>query len=285
MKISKKLFLNLFLIVLLVATATTAFAADYSFKAIELYNQGLYYYQAKSYNSAIYSYKKALEIQPDFTDAYYNLGITYEITGQSEKAIQAYSAVLKINPYDYDAALELSKICYKRGNYQTALKYANLIPQSSQKSAEASKMKNDCNYAIKIQKERMTRMKSNVANPNKRVVLDKFASPTGIAVDSKGNVYVACFADSSIMKISPSKKTSLFVKSKLINGPIGMAIDRFDNLYIANYNNNNIIKVIPNGRVYIFMEKIYKPYYLHIKDDVLYISEQSSNVVMRYPLK
>ena len=89
----------------------------------------------------------------------------------------------------------------------------------------------------------------------------------------------------SIKRISKDKKVSTFVKNPIINGPIGLAIDKFDNIYVANFENNNILKISPNGRIHIFMEKVYKPYYLYIHDETLYISEQNNNIVIKYKLE
>ena len=69
-----------------------------------------------------------------------------------------------------------------------------------------------------------------------------------------------------------------------MEGPIGIAIDKYDNIYVANFDANNILKITKGGNVSVFMDKISKPYFLYIKDDILYISEQGNDVVLTYNL-
>lgn len=273
-----------FTIVFLFFIHNSAFCEDYAFSAIDAYNKGVELFEAKNYNGAIQAFNEAIKIEPSFTDAYYNLASIYTATKQYEKAITAYSTLLKIKPDDYDVIYELAQICYQRANYSTALKYIDYIPESYENYQAAAKLKNDAKYALNIQRERVNRAKVNTANVNKKIVIDQFQSPTGIAIDSSGNLYVACYSDNSIMRVSKDKKNTIFVKNQLINGPIGIAIDKFDNLYVANYEGNNILKIAPNGRTHVFMDKIYKPYSLYIKDDILYISEQTNNIVIKYQL-
>lgn len=280
----KKIFLTLILFVFS-CVCNIAQAAEYAFSAIDSYNQGLQQYKAKSYNSAIASFKKAISIEPTFVDAYYNIASVYVCTKQYDKAIDAYSQVLKINPNDFDAIFELAQICFNRGTYSTAIKYLSYIPNSYYRNAEVEKMKNDSKSLMAISQQKYVRAKINSSNPNKKIILDKFSSPTGIASDSKGNVFVACYSDNSIMKVETNRKTTIFSRSPLLKGPIGVAIDNFDNIYIANYEGDNILKINPQGKVYVFMDKIYKPYYLYIKNDVLFISEQANNIVIKYNLK
>ncbi|MDA7683925.1 tetratricopeptide repeat protein, partial [bacterium] len=47
--------------------------------------------------SAIESYQRALDIQPDFVDAQYNIGRNYEISGQFDDALASFKRVLEIN--------------------------------------------------------------------------------------------------------------------------------------------------------------------------------------------
>ena len=90
---------------------------------------------------------------------------------------------------------------------------------------------------------------------------------------------MASFSDNAIFKIMPNNIHQLYSKSTQISGPIGIAIDDMSNMYVANYNKNNILKIDKWGNVSVFMEYSNKPYYLFIKDNMLYVSEQGSNIV------
>ena len=98
-------------------------------------------------------------------------------------------------------------------------------------------------------------------------------------------MFIASYSDNAIVKIDKNKNRTNFVKDYLLEGPIGLAIDSYDNIYVANYDANNILKVTKNGDVNVFMDKVSQPYFLYIRDEILYISEQGNDVVMTYSLK
>ena len=110
------------------------------------------------------------------------------------------------------------------------------------------------------------------------------ASPTGIASDKNGNVYVACFSDNMIYKITPDGKKIIFIKDAKISGPIDMVNDDAGNIYVSNYNSNNVIKITPAGVITVLISNIQKPYGVHINGDFLYVSSQGSNSVLKYKL-
>ena len=61
---------------------------------------GIIYNNLSFYQDAIFSYKEAIRIKPDFLDAHFNLGLTYEKLGYYQDAISSYKEALKINPKD-----------------------------------------------------------------------------------------------------------------------------------------------------------------------------------------
>jgi streptogramin lyase len=90
----------------------------------------------------------------------------------------------------------------------------------------------------------------------------RFSSPSGMAADAGGNVYVADSGNNSIRMITPAAVVSTIAgipKSPgwydgagsvaLFNDPTGLAMDKNTNLYVADYNNGAIRKVTngPSG--------------------------------------
>ena len=53
------------------------------------------------------------------------------------------------------------------------------------------------------------------------------------------------------------------------------------NIYVANYNANNVLKITPQGAVSVLVEKLDKPYGLHVNGNMLFITCQGSNSVFR----
>jgi DNA-binding beta-propeller fold protein YncE len=80
----------------------------------------------------------------------------------------------------------------------------------------------------------------------------QFNTPSGVAVDSAGNIYVADVANSKVMKFSSTGTYISTIGSSgtgdgQFTGPVGLAIDSGDNLYVADTGNNRIQKLTTAG--------------------------------------
>lgn len=286
----KKTWLLLVVVLTLVAfnAGMPVFAEELSEEDIQAannaYKTGVSLVQSRAYDSAIEAFQQAISINPKMTDAYYNIAAIYISQGKVDDAYEVYMKILAINPRDYDVILQAAKISYNRKNYSLALKYIKYIPSDYEYYYVVEQLEKDAKEMFDVQRGKIERSKMTVADRDKTVLMDNFNAPAGMVVDSEGNMFVACYSDNAIVKVDENKKRTNFVKDYLLDGPIGLAIDAYDNIYVANYDGNNVLKISKNGNVSVFMEKVSHPYFLYIKDDVLYISEQGNDVVLKYDL-
>ena len=82
---------------------------------------------------------------------------------------------------------------------------------------------------------------------------ERLVNCMGLAFDSQGNLYVAVFDTSAIIKIAPDGTLQTFASGSLIHHPDALVIDNKDNVYVAN-NGNDIVKITPHGEVSLFAQ-------------------------------
>lgn len=251
------------------------------------YNKGIDYYQLGQFEESAKSFKKAVELDPNYIDAYYNLGSILEYLKQDESALAVFKQIILRKPDDYEAVYKAAVISKKIGEIDKAKMYLTLIPTDTLIGQRAKQLANSMETDIATIKDEQAKPKTFVdANPKNDAngMYSDISSPTGVITDNNGNLYVAGFSDNTIYKIGPDNKKLVYIKSQKIDGPIGLAMDKSENLYIANYNKDNILKVNKTGAITELINNIQKPYCMYITGDLLFISSQGSNSVIRYKL-
>lgn len=88
-----------------------------------------------------------------------------------------------------------------------------------------------------------------------------FHTPSGLAIDRRGNLYVADTGNNRIRKITPEGTVSTIAGDGVaghadgvgvaaqFNAPVGVAVDRDDNVYVADTYNDRIRKITAEGQV------------------------------------
>ncbi|MBE7706501.1 MAG: tetratricopeptide repeat protein [Cyanobacteria bacterium SIG30] len=265
-----------------------SFAVPTNSEAIKAYNDGIEYYGQDEIEKSIESFKRAVTIQSDFYEAYYNLGQVYLSVNNVDEAIKNYELAVKYEPEDYESCYVLGELFYKKGYLSKSIGYFSKIPPTSDLYSNAQLFREK---VIKRQKEVLLNQAQMKAEADKLIIKDManvtditgIASPSGVAGDSLGNIYVASYGENKVYKIAPNGQRSVFVTEQVLSGPISVAVDKNDNVYVANYVQGNILKVSPDGAPFVYT-KVLKPYCVNVIKDYLYVTEQETNKVMRFKL-
>lgn len=240
------------------------------------YNNGLDMYKLGKYEEAIACFRTAIRLYPDYIDAYYNLGMLLEYLNQGDEAIYVLKQILARKPDDDEAAYKIAQISVKLGDRRVASQYIAMIPATSEYYIKGKEL---------MMKHGLEKLpppgKNNSKLPKHSGGYLNITSPTGITTDAEGNVYVASFSDNMIVKVTPDNKRIVYFKNPILKGPISIASDSLGNLYIANYNANNVLKLSKFGKVEVFISNAAKPYAVHIGGNMLFVSCQGSNAVIR----
>ncbi|MBI4655414.1 MAG: Ig-like domain-containing protein [Elusimicrobia bacterium] len=128
---------------------------------------------------------------------------------------------------------------------------------------------------------------------------DKFNKPTGVAVDSSGNLWVADRNNDRVLKFSSTGAYITTLNAQL-NKPHGLAIDKSGNLFVADRNNNEIKKFNPDGQLLltintgleidfnkpqgaIAVDELNQVYITDRNNDRVLIYDSSGNFIRQFP--
>jgi tetratricopeptide (TPR) repeat protein len=101
----------------------------YNEQGLSSFNEGFYNLlpagkkeeAALQFQDAIAFFKKALEINSDFTEARHNLARVYFIRKEYAQAVEEYKKVVDLAPEDMDARLAIASACVKLGRRDEAI--------------------------------------------------------------------------------------------------------------------------------------------------------------------
>lgn len=279
---------------LVACTGLTVLADSVSNEAKFEYNRGYDFYKIGQYDRSMAAFRRAIEIDPNYIDAYYNLGSILEYLHQDDAALAVFKQIIVRKPDDYESIYKAGNLSVKLGQYDKAKSYLALIPTSNSLYSKAQAListipqdeqKTETPNLSQLglaENSEMTDNSTHISQTNG--MYNNIPSPTGITTDSAGNVYIASFSDNIIYKVTPDGRQIVFIKNPQINGPIAMVSDAKGNMYVSNYNSNNVVKITPTGGISVLINNVEKPYGMNITDGMLFVSSQGTNSVLRYKL-
>jgi len=281
-RIMKKILI--LLTILLLATPKLLAAPPVNTEAVLQYNQGIDYYKIGQYDEAITAFRNSIKIDPNYIDAYYNLGSVLEYLQQYDAALVVFKQIIVRKPDDYDSVYKAAWLSSKLGENDKAKIYLSIIPPNCARGNDAKALANQLDCLIAPQKTVSLQPKPKTSVNQTNGLFQNISAPTGITSDKDGNVYIAEYNNNTILKITPDDTRIVYLKDPQISGPVGLDFDGSDNLYIANYSKDNVLKVTPLGEISVLISNVKKPYYLYIKGNMLFVSCQGTDSVLRYKL-
>jgi tetratricopeptide (TPR) repeat protein len=91
--------------------------------------EGYLSFMARSWDEAIRSYTKAIQLNPKNADAYFQRGIAREMAAQVDPAIKDYEKTLELVPNHYLAMEYLAKLYETKGQFEKAAElYGRSLP-------------------------------------------------------------------------------------------------------------------------------------------------------------
>jgi len=105
--------------------------------AIALFNLGSALEKKGNIEEAIDHYLEALRIKPDYTKAHNNLGVALVNKGNYDVAILHFSKALKINPQKTDVHINLANVLFLKGKPDEAIRIYKEIIETSAVNADA----------------------------------------------------------------------------------------------------------------------------------------------------
>ena len=79
--------------------------------------RGFVYQLQKEYDCAIEDFTKAIELNPNYADAYYNRGLAYQSKGEVDRTIEDFTKAIELNPNYADAYYNRGLAYYDKGEH------------------------------------------------------------------------------------------------------------------------------------------------------------------------
>lgn len=105
-------------------------------EAKSYYDRGVTYATAGNFNQAIGYFNKAIELKPDYADAWGGRGMSYSSKGDFDQALSDFNKVIEINPESAKAYYWIGVIYGRKGDSDRAISAFNKAIERDSKHAE-----------------------------------------------------------------------------------------------------------------------------------------------------
>lgn len=171
---------------------------------------------------AIEAYKKAVEVNPNYSEAYNNLALVYMDCNDAEKAVESIKKALEVAPHQAEAIYNLGNIYFKTGKYEMAAQAYHSVLRLRPDFANAHH-----NVGIIFMREK--KYEYAIESFSEAVKLNpenaQFSNHLGVAFLKAGLIDDAIFTLKNTLKLSPGSSyahnnlaNSLYEKGKIAEG-------------------------------------------------------------------
>ena len=210
-------FTKILLSILVCAFVAMPAFADISTDAKLQYNKGIDYYKLGQFEEAANCFRSAVELDPNYIDAYYNLGSILEYLNQKDAALAVFKQIILRSPDDYEAVYKAAELSQKLGEPEKAKMYLTLIPLDSIVGAQAQNLAEKLETDLATLKQEKAQEDAIAQDELTEGMYEDISSPTGLVTDKNGNLFIAGFSENTIFKIGKDNKKIVYIKSEKID--------------------------------------------------------------------
>lgn len=98
---------------------------------------GVYYFHEGEFQNAIKAFSKAIQIKPDFSEAYHNIGVSYHELGELDLAIEQFQQSVSVNQDYAKGYYSLGLTYYEKKDYESSIEAIERFVQLDQTSPNA----------------------------------------------------------------------------------------------------------------------------------------------------
>jgi uncharacterized protein (TIGR03437 family) len=108
------------------------------------------------------------------------------------------------------------------------------------------------------------------------------SSPSGICVDSEGNLYIADSGNNRVRELTPDGVVRTIAGPGQLNNPRGVAVDASGNLWIADTGNHRVVAMPPGGVLTPVASQLQSPAAIAAdpSSGAIYVADAGSNLVL-----
>ncbi len=168
--------------------------------ATDWFEKGVKFYGPGNFKEALNAYNKAIQLNPQYAEAYIGRGAAYADLGNNQQAINDFTKAIQLNPKDTLAYLNRGAAFYRLGDYQEAINDLSRAIKSNPLNIEAYIMRG-------IAYDKLGNYQQAVNDFTKTTQLDPQNASVyiklGLAYGNSGNYQKAINAYNKAIKVFP----------------------------------------------------------------------------------